>query len=175
VDHEDSNFRMAREALINHVPVPEDQVHAVATDQEPDEAARSYEATIRTTFGTSEDGTPSFDLVLLGIGEDGHTASLFPQTDVLEVEDRLVAENWVPQQDAMRITFTVPLLQAARSTIVLAAGDDKADAVARAVEGAPNLEETPSQCLRDARGAVIFALDRGAASRLSDTDQSQAG
>lgn len=170
IDHEDSNFRMAREELLDHVPVPDGQVHPVPTDLSPAEAAQDYERTIRRVFDTPAPAVPSFDLILLGIGSDGHTASLFPETDAIDVDDRLVIENWVPQQDAMRITFTIPLLHQARNVMLLAAGEDKADAVARAIEAPRNLTETPSQCLRDAQGDVILILEHGAAAGLRTTD-----
>lgn len=166
-DHPDSNFRMAREALLDHVSVPGLQVFPMPTHYDPAEAAARYETSLRETFAVSEDSIPEFDLVLLGIGGDGHTASLFPGTRALDIYDRLVVENHVPQQKAMRITFTIPLLQSAASTILLATGEDKADAVFRAVHGEPDLEETPSQLLRESSGTVIFALDEAAAARLS--------
>lgn len=167
LDHPDSNFQMAKGALINHVSIPDSNVHPVPTEQEPAEAARQYEDEIRTTLPAGADQIPVIDLILLGIGDDGHTASLFPGTDALHVEDRLVVANDVPQQGTTRITFTIPLIQAARETIVLATGAGKAEAVAKAIEGAPDIEETPSQILRDAHGTVTFALDRDAAGNLS--------
>jgi 6-phosphogluconolactonase len=166
LDHDDSNFRMAQESLARSVPIPEQQVYPVQTDREPADAACAYEEKVREVFDAPAGEIPAFDLILLGIGGDGHTASLFPNTDALSVTDRLVVENLVPQQDAMRITFTAPLLQAARETIVMATGQDKADAVARAVQGDPDLSTTPSQLLRESHGSVMFALDRAAASAL---------
>jgi 6-phosphogluconolactonase len=167
LDHPDSNFLMAKEALLNHVPVDESNIYPVQTELDPATAARNYETEIRKVTGTNPPSFPEFDLVLLGIGDDGHTASLFPGTAALHIHDRLVIENEVPQQGAMRITFTVPLLQAAREVVLLASGAGKAEAVYRAVEGTPDIQETPTQVLRDARGRVIFALDRDAAGRLS--------
>lgn len=167
-DDPDSNFRMAREMLLDRVPIPRERIHPVPTHLDAAEAARQYEATIREVFDAPAPDVPSFDLILLGIGADGHTASLFPETEAIEVADRLVVENWVPQQNAMRITFTIPLLHQARTIILLAAGQDKADAVARAIEAPRNLTETPSQCLRDAQGEVIMVLEHSAAANLSD-------
>jgi 6-phosphogluconolactonase len=165
-DHDESNFRMARESLLEHVPLSTDQIHPVPTHLDAPEAAREYESAIRNAFGGENGTIPAFDLVLLGIGGDGHTASLFPGTQALEIDDRLVVENWVPQQDSMRITFTIPLILAARNTILMAAGEDKCGAVQRTIEGERNLQETPCQLLRDAGGTVIFALDRSAAREL---------
>jgi 6-phosphogluconolactonase len=169
LDHDDSNFKMSREELLDHVHVPSSQMHPVSTHLPAPEAALAYENRIREVFQVEPPEIPSFDLILLGIGADGHTASLFPETDALDVNDRLVIENWVPQQDAMRITFTIPLLHAARRVALLAAGQDKADAIARAIEAPRNLTATPSQCLRDAKGDVVLILERGAASNLTTT------
>ncbi len=166
-DHPDSNFRMAKEALINHVPVPESQTFPVRSEMEPDAAASHCEKQIRANVPTGQDGLPVFDLILLGIGDDGHTASLFPGTNALAENNRLVVANDVPQQESTRITFTIPLLQAANETIVLATGAGKAEAVAKAIEGPQNIDETPCQILRESRGAVTFALDREAAAGLS--------
>jgi 6-phosphogluconolactonase len=165
-DHEDSNYRMTREALLDHVPIPESNVYPVPTHLEPPDAASTYEAQIREVFGTLAPEVPVFDVILLGIGADGHTASLFPHTEALDVDHHLVVENWVPQQNAMRITFTIPVLHEARHVVLMAAGVEKAEAIARAVEGEQNLAETPSQCLRDARGNTIFLIDHSAATHL---------
>ena len=167
LEHPDSNFQMAKEALIDQVSIPDSNVNPVPTELEATAAAAQYEDVIRTMIPAGDDRIPVIDLVLLGIGDDGHTASLFPGTDALRVKDRLVVANDVPQQSATRITFTIPLIQAARETILLATGAGKADAVAKAIEGAPNIEQTPSQILRDARGTVTFALDHDAAGKLS--------
>ncbi|MEX2425708.1 MAG: 6-phosphogluconolactonase [Thermomicrobiaceae bacterium] len=167
LDHPDSNYRMAKEALIDHVSISPNQVRSVPTELDPAECAREYESVMRNTFHAGADEIPEFDLILLGIGRDGHTASLFPGTSALQVHDRLVIENWVPQQDSIRITFTIPTLQAARTTVLMATGDDKADAVARALEGELSINETPSQVLRDSNGSVTFALDRAAAAKLA--------
>jgi 6-phosphogluconolactonase len=167
VDHADSNFRMVRESLLDHIKVPETNIHPVPTYLEAAEAAHAYEETIMETFNAPSHEIPEFDLILLGIGGDGHTASLFPGTDALDVLDRLVIENWIPQQDSMRISFTIPLLQAARKTILMATGEDKCEAVQRTIQGERNIQETPCQILRDSDGTVTFALDRAAAARLN--------
>jgi 6-phosphogluconolactonase len=167
LEHEDSNFRMIKESLLDHVPTPEENVHPVPTNLDAAEAALAYEQEIRRIMGVEhQDTLPALDLVLLGIGDDGHTASLFPGTVALQEHERLVTENWVPQQDSMRISFTIPLLQAARKTILMATGSNKCEAIQRTIEGERNIEETPCQILHDADGAVTFALDNAAAARL---------
>ncbi|GEJ58555.1 6-phosphogluconolactonase [Anaeromyxobacter diazotrophicus] len=164
-DHPDSNYRAAREALLARVPVPERQVHRLrGEDPDPAAAARAYEAELRAALGSEEgDGVPRLDLVLLGLGPDGHTASLFPGTAALEASDRLVAANHVPRLGAWRLTFTLPLLDAARAVIFLVAGAEKAPAVAAVLEGGADL---PAARVRPERGELLWALDAAAASGL---------
>ncbi len=168
-DHPDSNYRMASETLLSLVPIPENHVHRMRCELGPDEAAREYEREIKTVFqGASPSNPPQFDLVLLGIGGDGHTASLFPDTDALSVRNRLVVANPVPRQQTIRLSLTVPVLLAAKEVLFLVAGSDKAPAVQRAIEGAWNPAETPSQYLREAHGHVVWLLDKAAAADLGD-------
>ena len=170
-DHEDSNYRMARETLISKVSIPDERVHRIRCELEPDPAASDYELQLTQVFGDgSPDQPPQFDLILLGIGSDGHTASLFPGTSALSVRDRLVVANPVPQQQTTRITLTVPVLQAAHNVLFLVAGEDKASAVHEAIEGGWNPTKTPSQFLREASGTVIWMLDTAAASQLRDRE-----
>lgn len=167
-DHEECNFRQANEALVRLVPIPDENVHRMrgeATD--PHEAARSYEETIRSVFATGPDETPAFDLILLGIGADGHTASLFPNTDALDERERLVVANAVPQLQTARLTMTVPLLNAARNVLVLVRGESKAKAVQQSIDGGWDPSETPAQLLRDADGRVEWLLDPPAAGLLN--------
>ncbi len=167
-DHADSNSRMAQETLLSHVAIPDDHIHRMRGELDPAEAARDYEQVLKSVFGRADaNHPPKFDLLLLGIGADGHTASLFPGTTALNVRDRLVVANPVPQQSTTRLSFTVPLLQAARNVLFFVAGEDKASAVHRAIEGEWNPSETPSQYLREATGHVIWMLDKAAASQLS--------
>src|SRR6202040_2846576 len=106
-DHPDSNYRMAKEALLSRVPIPASCVHRIRAElPNARDAADDYEATIRSVFGLSEDELPRFDFVLLGLGPDGHTASLFPGTAALQEKDHFVVANWVEKMNAFRITFT---------------------------------------------------------------------
>ena len=168
-DHADSNYRMARETLLSHVPIPESRVHRMRGELDPDDAARQYESELASVFdGATPDNPPQFDLILLGLGGDGHTASLFPGTDALSVRDRLVVANPVPQQQTTRLSFTVPVLLASREVLFLVAGADKAPAVYRAIEGPWDPNQTPSQYLRQAHGHVVWLLDKAAAANLGD-------
>jgi 6-phosphogluconolactonase len=160
-DHEDSNYRMAREALLDHIPVG--SVHRMQGELPPDEAAEAYEAELRDFFGPEE--LPRFDLILLGIGGDGHTASLFPETSALEVHDRLVVANPVLKLETTRITLTVPVINAARAVYFLVAGEDKAEALKQILEADPDPREYPASLIQPP-GGPEWMLDRSAASDL---------
>ncbi|MBV9281062.1 MAG: 6-phosphogluconolactonase [Chloroflexi bacterium] len=162
-DSSESNFHMANQALLSRVPIPERFVHRVSTvDITPEAAAANEEEGIRRVFAVGLTESPRFDLILLGMGPDGHTASLFPGTEALNVADTLVVANYVPRLDAQRITFTYPLLNAARRVLFLVQGEDKAEMVSRALKGDP---EVPAGHVRP-EGELIWLLDEAAASRL---------
>jgi 6-phosphogluconolactonase len=164
-DHPDSNYRMARETLLDVVPVSPAQVHRMRGEDDPAEAARAYEAEIRQVFGVGPAATPSFDLIYTGMGPDGHTLSLFPHTAALSVTNRLVTENVVPQLNTMRITFTTTLTNHAAYVAFVIAGADKADALAEVLEGAYNPQQYPSQLINPV-GKLLFILDPSAAAKL---------
>ena len=161
-DHEDSNYRMAREALLNRVPVG--SVYRMRGELPPDEAAASYERDLEQFFGGE---FPVLDLVMLGIGPDGHTASLFPGTAALGVTDRLAAANPVPKLDTTRLTLTVPVLNAAREVRFLVAGAGKAEALAEILESDADPREYPAKLVRPP-GGPIWMVDHVAASSLHD-------
>lgn len=166
-DHSDSNYRMAHETLLSKLPVPEARIHRMRGEIDPVAAAADYSLVLQQVFELTEaNAIPRFDLILLGLGPDGHTASLFPHTSALDVRDQLVVANPVPQQQTTRLTLTVPVLQAATHVHFLVAGQDKAPAVHRAIEGAWDPAETPSQYLRNANGHVTWLLDTAAAADL---------
>jgi 6-phosphogluconolactonase len=135
-DHPDSNYRMAREALLSHAPIPAANIHRIETGGKPEEAARAYEQTLKSYYGaaTLDPARPVFDIALLGLGPDGHTASLFPGTTVLEERRRWVAEV-VGAKPEVRITLTYPVLETSRHTAFLVAGADKREALARVMAG----------------------------------------
>ena len=121
-DHQDSNFRMARQALLDHVPIPPAQVYRMRGEVAPEEAAKEYETAVLNVFQTP---VPSFDLILLGMGDDGHTASLFPGSEALQEKQRLMVANWEPSLQAHRITFTLPLINAAKVVAFLDTGEPR--------------------------------------------------
>jgi 6-phosphogluconolactonase len=166
-DHPDSNFRMAREAMLDAVPVPTGNIHRVPAE-EPDasRAAAEYEAALRSFFGLAEGEWPRFDLILLGLGKDGHTASLFPGGDAVNERQRLVVAPWVEAQKTFRITFTPPVLNHARRAMFLTAGGDKAEALQAVLEGAREPERYPAQVVGEDEGNVSWWVDRAAARLL---------
>jgi 6-phosphogluconolactonase len=167
-DHPDSNYRMAREALLAHVPVRPDAVHRLEAER-PDAAAaaRDYQEVLARVLGAGPAGEPpQLDLVLLGMGPDGHTASLFPQTAALGQTARWVVANFVPRLNTQRLTLTYPVLNRGRAVLFLICGADKADALHEVLEGPPDPRRLPSQGIRP-DGPLLMFLDRAAAARLS--------
>ncbi len=163
-DHPDSNYRMASEALLSKVPVPAANVHRIpAENTDAAAAAADYEATLRAFFRLRDGEAPRFDLVLLGIGADGHVASLFPGSDALRERARLVAAPWVGPLQARRITVTPPVIASAAVIMVLAAGEQKAPALRQLLSGGGTVDDCPAVFLREARGRVVIVADRAAA------------
>jgi 6-phosphogluconolactonase len=165
-DHPDSNFRMAREAMIDHVPIPAENVHRIPAE-EPDaqRAAAEYEAALRSFFALPPRELPRFDLILLGLGKDGHTASLFPGGDALRERERLVVAPWVEAQKTFRITLTAPVLSHARRAMFLVSGEEKAEALRAVLEGAREPERYPAQIVE---GNRLWMVDLAAARLLDD-------
>jgi 6-phosphogluconolactonase len=163
-DHPDSNFRMTREAMLGAVPVPPENVHRIpAEEPDPERAAAEYEATLRSFFQVSHGDWPVFDLVLLGLGKEGHTASLFPGSPVIAERERLVAAPWVEAQKTFRVTLTPPVLNHARRAMFLAVGEEKAEALHAVIEGAREPALYPAQIVE---GNVLWMVDRAAARLL---------
>ena len=155
-DHPDSNYRMAREALLAHVPAPAPNIHPIETSGDPADAARSYERVLKSYYGAEllDRSRPLFDVELLGLGPDGHTASLFPGTRVLDEQQRWVAEV-VGAKPEVRITLTYPTLESSGFTSFLVAGADKREALARVLAGDTEL---PAARLRPA-GELVWCVD----------------
>jgi len=162
-DDPQSNYRMAREALLDHIPIPESNVHRIRAERRPLEAAGAYEKELRRFFRSPSPQIPHFDLVFLGLGPDGHTASLFPNTAALNEADRLAVANHVPQQDAWRITLTFPVLNAASHVIFLVAGAGKAARVRDILGTATPTPRFPAQRVRPTQGTLTWLMDRAAA------------
>lgn len=169
-DHRDSNYRMTREALLDHVPLKPEQIHRMEGELEPDDAAAKYEAELRKGFGLKGAEIPRFDLVQLGMGPDGHTASLFPHTDALRVTDRLVTANYVEKIDMWRVTLTRVTINQARQVFFLIAGSDKAMILNEVFEGPREPERLPSQFIRPVDGILTLLLDQAAATLLPAPD-----
>jgi 6-phosphogluconolactonase len=164
----ESNYRMADESLLSKVPVLPANVFRIAAEN-PDAAAAAaaYEQTLQKFFALSPGQFPIFDLILLGMGPDGHTASLFPGTAGLQERSRLVIANWVEKFKTNRITLTLPVLNAARCVTFLVSGTDKASALHAVLEGDAPGEQYPSKLVRPTDGKLIWLVDRAAASELT--------
>jgi len=169
-DDPESNYRMAREAMLKRVPLKPEQVHRMEGELEPGVAAGPYESLLRNTFRLEGAETPRFDLIQLGMGDDGHTASLFPHTEAINEMARLVTANQVPQKDTWRITLTWPVINQASSVFFLIGGKNKAELVKEVFTGPRDPERLPSQLIWPSGGILTLILDRDAASLLPATD-----
>jgi 6-phosphogluconolactonase len=167
-EHADSNYRMAREALLDHVELG--SVHRMR-GEEPDAeaAALAYEAELESFFGVraDRDAPPRFDLVLLGLGEDAHVASLFPGSAALDERRRWVVAPYAEHLGAHRITLTLPVLNAGREVLFLVSGARKAEAVAKVLAPAAGISEVPAARVRPASGKLVWLVDEAAASRVA--------
>jgi 6-phosphogluconolactonase len=163
-DHADSNYRMANEALLAKVPVPAGNVFRIRAELGAEAAALEYEQTLRKVFDLQPGEFPRFDLVLLGLGPDGHTASLFPGSAALNETHRLVVANWVEKFKTFRITLTFPVLNAARCVMFLASGSEKAGILREVLEN--RNANLPSQRVCPEDGRLLWLVDRDAAASL---------
>jgi 6-phosphogluconolactonase len=167
--HADSNYRMVAGSLLGGLPVPAENVHRMPAELPPEEAASRYEAELEQHFGLRVGGgLPRFDLVLLGMGADGHTASLFPGSPALAESQRWVVANRVPALGTTRLTLTLPVLNAAARLLFLVAGEDKAERLKEVLTGESGDPSAPlpAQCVRPASGELEWLVDAPAASRL---------
>jgi 6-phosphogluconolactonase len=166
----ESNYRMADEAMLSKVPVPPGNVFRIKTEnREAAAAAEDYEKTIRKFFALEPGQFPRFDLILLGMGPDGHTASLFPGTSALQEKLRLVVANWVEKMKTHRISLTLPVLNAARCVTFLVSGTDKAPALKAVLEEDVPPEQYLAKLIKPSDGKLIWLIDRAAASQLTST------
>jgi|WetSurMetagenome_2_1015567.scaffolds.fasta_scaffold92039_3 6-phosphogluconolactonase len=162
-DHKDSNYRMVRELLLDHVPVAPANVHRMQGEMDPVEAATRYEEGMRHFFAPAGVAFPVFDMILLGLGGDGHTASLFPGTRAMHECARWVVGHYVDAQKGWRITLTPPVINAARTVVFIAAGAGKASALRDILEGPFQPDSLPAQIIRPDGGELLWMLDRDAA------------
>jgi 6-phosphogluconolactonase len=161
-DHPESNYRMAHQALLSHVPIEQNHVHRVpAENPNADEAAQQYEETLKQVTNES---LPRFDLILLGLGADGHTASIFPGSEVLHETKRLVAAPWVEQFQAYRITMTLPLINNGASVVFLVSGEEKAAIVKEVLKGQ---KKYPAQAVKP-DGELVWMIDKTACPDYTD-------
>jgi 6-phosphogluconolactonase len=166
-DDEQSNYRMTRENLLTHIPIPAEQIHRIrAEDPDHEAAADGYAETLRETFGLAKDELPRFDLIHLGLGTEGHTASLFPGSPALTERERLVAAPWVEKLNTHRITLTPPVLNAAREVQFLVAGAEKAAIVREILRAPHNPDELPAQIIAPTDGRLVWLLDAAAGAGL---------
>ncbi len=165
-DDPESNYGMTKRAMLGGVPLPWENVHRIEGELDPEVCAAKYEAEIRNTFKLEGAETPTFDLVLLGMGPDGHTASLFPHTEALHEMARIYVANHVPQKDTYRVTMTWPVITQGRQVAFLIEGAGKAEVLQTVFEGPYNPETYPSQMIRPANGKLTLMLDEAAAAKL---------
>jgi len=168
-DSEQSNYGMAHELFIRHVPIPDENVQRMRGEDEPEEAARAYERLLSqppALAAHSQADLPVLDFVHLGLGPDGHTASLFPHSPALAVEDRLVVVN-ESEGTGKRLTVTYPVINAARRVVFIVTGAAKAGIVAEVLEGLRAPDAVPAQAVGPVHGSLTWLLDEAAASELS--------
>ncbi|MGC2198286.1 MAG: 6-phosphogluconolactonase [Terriglobales bacterium] len=167
-DDPESNYRMARETLLSKVPIPSGDVYRVpAENPDAGQAAQSYEHTLRQFFQTPPTTFPRFDLILLGMGPDGHTASLFPGGKALQERSRWVVADWVEKFKTDRITLTLPVLNNAAVVMFLVSGEDKAETLKEVLEGTQPADLFPSKLVRPTDGKLIWLADQAAAAGFS--------
>jgi len=167
LDSEESNAGVAKRGFLDQTPIPEKNVHAYDTNAEdPKLAAAEMEAKVRAVLPEDE-FPPRFDLILLGMGDDGHTASLFPGTPAIRENSKLVLSHHVPKLDTERLTFSPPLINAARQVVFLVSGAGKAPVLRKVLEGDYQPELLPSQVVRPTNGRLVWLVDAAAAADLS--------
>jgi 6-phosphogluconolactonase len=165
--HPESNYRMASETLLNHVPIPDANIHRMLGEKDPQAAAEAYAAELERFFGAH---WPRFDLVLLGMGKDGHTASLFPGSDALQESENAVLGVAADYEDrpAQRVTLTVPSINAAQNVIFLVSGAEKAETVHAVLSGPYQPRTLPAQLIRPGDGRLVWLLDEAASAQIQD-------
>ena len=167
-EHEESNFKTAFDALLSKIPIRDENIHRIRGEEDPDKGARDYEEDVRKFFGMS--GLPMFDLVILGMGEDGHTASLFPGSNLLKERIRLAAPAYLERPNRNRITLTLPVLNSATQILFLVAGHSKADVVYEILGHGRNKERYPAGLISPVHGSITWLIDQEAAEKLGEIE-----
>jgi len=173
-DHE-SNYRMTKLALLDKVPLAADHVFRIEGELDPELAAARYESAVRNRFRLEGAELPTFDLVALGMGPDGHTASLFPHTAGIHELTRIAIANHVPQKETWRVTLTSPVINQGRKVVFLIGGADKAEVLSSVLGKTYDPETWPSQVIQPKSGQLLMLLDQAAAAKLPAPDASGAG
>lgn len=161
-DHPDSNYKLLRDTLLVHVPLSENNIHRMHGEADPDQAAKDYEQDIKVFFGTNT--IPTFDLILLGVGEDGHTASLFPDSPAIHERERFAVPVYFEKPQVNRVTLTLPIINHAAYVLFLATGRAKASSLHNILNQG-NSHKNPAGLVRPENGIVSWFLDRGAAGK----------
>jgi 6-phosphogluconolactonase len=174
-DDKDSNYRMTRLALLEKVPLAADHVFRIEGELDPELAAARYESAIRTRFRLEGAQLPTFDLVALGMGPDGHTASLFPHTAGIHELTRIAIANHVPQKETWRVTLTSPVINQGRKVVFLIGGTDKAEVLSNVLGNKYDPETWPSQVIQPKSGQLLMLLDKAAAAQLPPPDANGTG
>jgi 6-phosphogluconolactonase len=174
-DDPESNYGVCRDLLLTKAPMPAENVYRMEGELDPQEAASRYESVLRNTMKLEGAEVPVFDLVMLGMGPDGHTASLFPHTAALHETGRLVVANHVLQKETWRITLTLPVINQAREVVFEVESAGKTDILAEVLTGPSDTERLPSQLIRPANGKLLFLLDSAAAAKLPAATEADAG
>ncbi len=164
-DHPDSNYRMTSESLLSKVSIPEKNIHRVRTELDPEAAAQDYEDQLRDFFHLTNNDWPRFDLIMLGLGDDGHTASLFPGTAALKEVSRRVVANWVEKLQSFRISFTFAVLNHAAEVLFLVSGAGKAQILADVLRPSGAVR-FPAQRIKPENGRLLWLADQDAARLL---------
>ncbi len=164
-DHQDSNYRMVKESLLDHIDLPPENIHRISGEKPPDVAAQEYEQEVRK-YVSGACGIPRFDITLSGIGDDGHTASLFPGTPVLKEQKKLVASVYVPGLKSWRITLTFPVINNSKVILFLVKGSSKARIMSQVLNGNSSGNRYPVQKINPTDGKKIWFLDKKAAAML---------
>jgi len=163
-DDTNSNYRMAYETLLSRVPIPENQVYRMPGELDPTVAAEQYEQVLKVVFGA--DDFPQLDMILLGMGDDGHTASLFPQTPAIHETDKWVVAHYVEKLGTWRITLTPPVINNAHYVVFIVTGENKAERLNEVLNGDYQPDTLPSQIVKPIQGKLIWYVDEAAASHL---------
>ncbi len=155
-EHQDSNFRLVRETLLDHIKIPDGNIHRIRGEIAPEEAAAEYAALMHGHFN---DNPPRFDLMLLGLGEDGHTASLFPETGAVEECEKYAIAVFVPKLNTWRVTLTLPVINAAKEILFLVSGKPKSEMVQRIMSNKQPAKEVPATMVNPQNGEIHWMLD----------------